>query len=161
MTRQVIVALSAASHDHRMTNTTHTHHHLEAAPSPAVLTDPVRRVLAVDAGLCLGMGALLLAAAAPIAERADLAAPTFVRVLGAFLLVLGVDLVLFARAPQRWARLGAAFTGVGDVAWVAGSVALVATADLPGWAAAAVLAQAVVVPGIAATKRAALLSTRR
>lgn len=141
-----------------MTNTTHTHH-LEAAPAPAVLDDPVRRILAIDAGLCLAGGAVLLAAAAPIADRADLAAPTFVRVLGAFLLVLGVDLVLFARAPQRWARLGAGLTAVGDVAWATGSVALVLTAELPGWANAAVLAQAVAVLAVGATKSAALRST--
>jgi hypothetical protein len=155
MTCQVIVLPIVGSHDPCMTNTTHTHH-LEAAASPAVLADPVRRILAIDAGFCLAGGAVLLAAATEIADRADLAAPGFVRVLGAFLLVLGVDLALFARAPERWARLGAALTAVGDLAWAAGSVAIVLTAELPAWASAAVLAQAVAVLAIAAAKRAAL-----
>lgn len=156
MTSQVIVLPVAASHDRCMTTNTTPTHHLEAAPSPAVLVDPVRRILAIDAGFCLAGGAVLLAGATEIADRADLAAPTFVRILGAFLLVLGVDLALFARAPQRWARLGAAVTGLGDVAWAAGSIAIVLTAELPAWASAAVLAQAVAVLAIGATKRAAL-----
>lgn len=138
-----------------MTTDTATHH-LEAAPRRAVLADPVRRILAIDAGVCLAGGAVLLATATEITDRADLAAPTFVRLLGAFLLVLGLDLALFARAPQRWVRLGAGLTAIGDVAWVAGSVAIVVTAELPGWATAAVLAQAAAVLAIAARKWAAL-----
>ena len=143
-----------------MTTNTSTTHHLEVAPRRAVLSDPVRRILAIDAGVCLAGGAVLLAAATEIADRADLAAPTFVRILGAFLLVLGLDLAVFSRASRRLARFGAAATGVGDVAWAAGSVALGATAGLPGWADALVLAQAVAVLAIGATKAAALRSTR-
>ena len=124
-------------------------------------TDPIRRILAVDAAVCLATGAALVAGATTIADRADLAGPGAVQVIGAFLVVLAVDLALFARAPERWARIGATVTAAGDVGWVAGSVLLAATAGLPGWATAGVLVQAVVVLAIAGAKLGALRSVAR
>lgn len=144
-----------------MTTTHSSAHDLAAATARPRTSDPVRRVLAVDAGVCIAAGAALLATASTVAERADLASPSAVQVIGAFLLVLGVDLALFAKAPTRWARLGAAVTAVGDVGWVAGSVLLAATAGLPAWATAGVLGQAVVTLGMAVAKRTALRSTTR
>ncbi len=152
MTWEVIVRLHRNVDDGGM-RTNHASTRPAAAEDPA---DPVRRVLVIDAGICALSGGILLAAAVPIARSADLAAPTIVWVLGTFLLLLGLELAVLSRAPTRWARLGAVVTGMGDLVWVGGSVAVVATAGLPGWATAAVLAQAAVVLAVAGAKRVAL-----
>lgn len=121
-------------------------------------TDPVRRILTIDAAFCILASTTLLASAAPIADHADLASPTVVQAIGAFLLLLGVGLAVLARAPQRRARLGTAVTGLGDVGWAVGSLVLVVAAGLPAWATVAVVVQAVLTLGIAIAKRAALRS---
>jgi hypothetical protein len=132
-----------------------------APPDRSLLDDPVRRILALDAGFCLVTGTALMASATPIAERTGLAAATVVQSVGGFLVLLGVGLAMLSRSPQRWARLGAAVTGIGDVAWVAASAVLAATAVLPAWATAGVLTQAVLTLAIAGGKWAALRSTIR
>lgn len=141
-----------------MTTTTNTTTSDAVRPARPAGIDPVRRILIIDAGFCVVAGTALLASAALIADKVGLEAPTVVRAIGAFLVVLGAGLAALSRMPQRWARNGAAVTGVGDVTWAVGSFVLAVTARLPAWAAGAVLVQAAFTLGVAMAKRAALRS---
>lgn len=141
-----------------MTPTSTTTADVADRPVRPARPDPVRRILTIDAAFCIVAGTALLSSATPIAEHADLASPAVVQAIGAFLVVLGVVLAVLARAPERWARLGTAVTGLGDVGWAVGSLVIAATAALPVWAAGAVVVQAAFTLGIAMAKRAALRS---
>lgn len=141
-----------------MTTTSTTTADVAVRPVRPERPDPVRRILTIDAACCIVAGTTLLSSATPIADHSDLASPAVVRAIGVFLVLLGVDLAVLARAPQRWARLGTAVTGLGDVGWAVGSLVIVATAALPAWAAVAVVVQAAFTLGIAMAKRAALRS---
>lgn len=162
MTWEVIAGRVARPDDEAMTTTDPTSSRTSTAPpvdGRRLLDDPVRRILAVDAGVCLVAGGLLLAAAGPLARSAELASPTVLWLLGGFVLLLGIDLAVTARAPRRWARLGAVVTGFGDLVWVAASLVVVLSTGLPGWMSIAVLGQAALVLVIAGAKRAALQQT--
>ncbi len=137
------------------TTTLDTHRPARAGAAPA---EPLRHVLAVDAGFCAISGAGLVLAAPALADSLDLAAPSAVRAVGAFLALLGVALGALARAPERRARAGAVVTAVGDVAWTAASIVLVVTAGFPAWADAVVVAQALGTLGIALAKRRSLVT---
>ncbi|MGY6502558.1 MAG: hypothetical protein ACXIVQ_16865 [Acidimicrobiales bacterium] len=112
----------------------------------------IRTVLAIDAALALAAGALAAAAAGPIAEGAGLDSSTSLRWIGVGLLILGVDLAILSRAPERWVRRLAPVTAVGDVVWVVASIVVATTVDLATWAAVTVIAQAAAVGAIAAAK---------
>ena len=143
-----------------MTTTTNTTtSDVAVRPARTAGTDPVRRILIIDAGFCIVAGTALLASAALITDNVGLEGPTVVQAIGAFLVVLGAGLAALSRMPQRWARNGAAVTGVGDVSWAVGSFVLAVTAGLPAWAAGAILVQAAFTLGVAMAKGAALRST--
>lgn len=90
MTSDVMATTTCRADDGGMTTTHSSAHDLAAASARSVRRDPVRTILAVDAGVCVAAGVALVASASVIADRADLAGPSAVRVIGAFLLVLGI-----------------------------------------------------------------------
>ena len=84
-----------------------------------------RSLLRADAALCAVSGLALVAAAVPLAELLERERVTAVRIVGALLLVVAVDFALLSRVREQ--RLAPALTAVGvlNVAWVAGTAALV------------------------------------
>lgn len=63
----------------------------------------LRRVLRVDGDLSLLAGVAALAAAGPIGDALDAAAAD-VRIVGVLLVLLGVEALTVAAAPERWLR---------------------------------------------------------
>ena len=101
--------------------------HAPALPhvaTPASVEQRLRTALRADAVVTGAVGAATLLAAVPLAEQVG--TPTVLRVVGAVLLVAAVDIALAARLSGR--RLALAGTVVGELAlaWVAGTVVLVA-----------------------------------
>lgn len=101
--------------------------HAPALPrvaTPASVEQRLRTALRADAVVTGAVGAATLLAAVPLAEQVG--TPTVLRVVGAVLLVAAVDIALAARLSGR--RLALAGTVVGELAlaWVAGTVVVVA-----------------------------------
>lgn len=96
--------------------------------APAVdTTSRLRSLLRMDGALCGATGLVAAAAAGPVA---DLLGPdvstTVVRVVGIALVLYALDLTLTSRAAARWQRPATLGAGIGNVAWVAATVVLVA-----------------------------------
>lgn len=121
-------------------------------PTRSTAWQPVRRVLHGDAALCAVSGAVALLGARPLADLADLDGGGPVAAVGAFLLLLGADLALLARAGDRLVRRLNPWSAAGDLAWVAASLVVAVTVDMSGVGRALVLAQALVVAGVAIAK---------
>ena len=116
-----------------------------AAPSTAASSTAarLRTVLLEDGVVTAAVGAAVVVAAGPLA--ADLpGSPTVMRVLGAVLVVVGLDVALASRV--RLERLPLAGTVVGEaaLAWAVGSTAVVLLAG----AGAAVTASVLVVAAV-------------
>lgn len=117
------------------------------ASAPAVdVTGRLRTLLRADTALC---GVTGLVAAAAAAQVADLLGPdvgtTTVRIVGIALVLYALDLALISRASVRWQRPAALVAGVGNVAWVAATIVLVAVGAFSTLGALVALAVAVVV----------------
>ena len=86
--------------------------------------DRLRTVLKADAVVTAAVGAVALLAAEPLAD--EMGTTTVLRVVGAALVLVGVDLALLARLSGR--RLALAGTVVGELAlaWVLGTAVVLA-----------------------------------
>ena len=118
------------------------------APTASVAdsTARLRTLLRADAALCAVTGVIAAAAAAAVA---DLLGPdvstTVVRVVGIALVLYALDLGVTSRMATKWQRPVALAAGVGNVAWVAATIALVALGAFSTAGALVALALAVVV----------------
>ena len=94
------------------------------ATTTASPQDRLRTVLKADAVVTAAVGAVALLAAEPLAE--EMGTTTVLRVVGAALVLVGVDLALLARLSGR--RLALAGTVVGELAlaWVLGTAVVLA-----------------------------------
>lgn len=104
-------------------------------------------ILTLDAATCAAMGLLLLLAAGPIAGITAIPAPLLVWA-GALLLPIALHMVVVARfgtgsAPAVWLVI------LGNIGWVAASLALFGFIAPNGLGTALILAQALVVAGLA------------
>jgi hypothetical protein len=120
----------------------------------------VRRVVQADAVLCLVSGGLLFAAAAPIADVAGLEPTWPVAAVGAFLLLLGVNLLFLARAAARHLLAITPWSAESDFAWAIASVAVAVTVSMTGTGRALVLVQAVAVAAMGVAKLRAVRAAR-
>ena len=124
-----------------------------ARPAARTATDaPLRRVIRVDVVACAGSGALLLAAAGPLADVLDVTNAAPVQAAGAFLVVLGLALAVLARTPHDVIVRLTPWSAAGDALWAAGSLAIAAAAPLSGVGRALVAAQGLAVAGMAVAK---------
>jgi hypothetical protein len=120
----------------------------------------VRRVVQADAVLCLVAGGVLVAGFAPIADVAGIEPTWPVAAVGAFLLLLGVNLLLLARAAARHLLALTPWSADSDFAWVVASVVVAVAASMTGPGRALVLAQAVAVAGMGVAKLRAVRAAR-
>ena len=134
------------------------------APTPFAETlgavTGVRRVVQADAVLCLVSGGLLVAGAGPLADVAGLEPTWPVAAVGGFLLLLGVNLLVLARASARHLLALAPWSAESDFAWAIASVVVAVTVSMTGPGRALVLAQAVVVAGMGVAKLRAVRAAR-
>ena len=120
----------------------------------------VRRVVQADAVLCLVSGGLLFAGASPLAELAGLEPTWPVAAVGAFLLLLGVNLLVLARASARHVLAITPWSAESDFAWAVASVVVALAVSMSGPGRAIVLAQAVVVAAVGVAKLRAVRAAR-
>jgi hypothetical protein len=85
----------------------------------------IANVLRANAASCLGFGALFLALPRPVADFLGTPPAWLVAALGAVLLLNGAHLLWSARRGAR--RVELLYFALGDAAWVAGTLALVAS----------------------------------
>ena len=91
--------------------------------------DVLRAVLTVNAITSIGGGAAALVAGGAIAELIGAAGVGWVRLVGAGLLLFGLDVLLLARSPARTRARWAPLVSAVDAAWVAGTIGAIAA----GW----------------------------
>jgi len=112
----------------------------------------LQRLVQLDAGVAAASGAALMAAAGPLSDLAGVPSTTPSRIVGAFLLLLAVDLVWLGTTSHgnrlRWVPASAA----GDLAWAVASVAVAALADLTGPGRALIVVQGLAVLAIGEAK---------
>ena len=119
----------------------------------------LRRVLRANALVTGGCGALMLAAGGPLADVLDVER-VVVTAIGAFFLVLGVDVaVLAGRSPAAMVATGR-LLAVADAGWSAGTVAVVAAGLLPLPGALLALAVGAVTAGFAVAEHRAAGAAR-
>lgn len=116
----------------------------------------VRSVLRIDAATSAVNGALLAAGAGPLDDILGTGRPGIVRAVGALLLVYALGLVLLARAPWESVRRLVPITVAADAGWVVGTAIGIGLGwfDIAG--AVLAVAAAVIVAGLALTKRAGI-----
>ena len=112
----------------------------------------LRQLIAVDAAICFGSGLVLLVAAAPVADLIGVSTTTPVRVVGAFLLLLGVGLAWLSRASDRARSRWVPINAAGDLLWAAASLAVAVLADLTGPGRALIAAQGLLALAIGEAK---------
>lgn len=133
------------------------------ASSVRSTTDPVddvRRVLVADAVLCATSGAVLVAAARPLADLAGVDPAWPLAAAGAFLLALAVGLAVLARSSSRRVLALTPWSAEGDLLWAVGSFAVAAGVSLTGPGRALIAAQGLVVAGMALLKTRAVRAAR-
>ncbi|HJR26412.1 MAG TPA: hypothetical protein VJ804_13130 [Acidimicrobiales bacterium] len=134
------------------------------APTPFAETlgavTGVRRVVQADAVLCLVSGGLLFAGAGPIADVAGLEPTWPVAAVGGFLLLLGVNLLVLARASARHLLALTPWSAESDFVWAIASVVVAVAVSMTGPGRALVLAQAVVVAAMGVAKLRAVRAAR-
>lgn len=118
----------------------------------------LRRILAFDAITCLAMGALLLAAASPLADL--LAIPQAVLFEAGLILIPFAAFVLWAMQRADGSTVPARAVAVINLGWVAASFALFAFVSPNLFGILFVTAQALAVAGIATLQYHALARTR-
>lgn len=130
---------------------------LALSASPTFL----RRVLAVDAASCIGMGTLMLAGAGTISDVLGLPA-SLLQTAGAALIPFGLVLAWLATRPVP-PRAGVIAVIVCNVVWVAESLALLVGGWIAptGWGIAFVVAQAGAVAALTALEYIGLRAARR
>lgn len=101
-----------------------------ATTSPASAASRLRTVLAVNAATSLAGGLVGLAATDRLVEELGLQSAGWTRLVSAGLVLFAIDVALGARS--RHLATTALLTSVLDVAWVAATVAVLATVDLTG-----------------------------
>jgi hypothetical protein len=122
------------------------------APAEPAAHD-LRRLLRADAALCLVSGAVVAAAARPIADLLDVTSTSPILVTAGVLVVVGLALVALAAAPRAVLAVGSALSAAGDAVWAIGFAAVAVLAPLSGEGRALVLAQAALVAAIGLAKR--------
>ena len=91
----------------------------------------LRQILRVDAGVCGGIVALLLAAPGAVVDVLDAGSTTTMRILGVVLLAYAALLGVAASASsERVVRTAVVESAVADALWVAGTVGLVVTGTI-------------------------------
>jgi hypothetical protein len=143
-----------------MTSTTVTAHHSTVAGDDTPAMHSLRTVMRADAAVCVGSGAVLTAAYAPLGDLAGIAPAWPVAAAGLFLLVLGAGLALLSRAGRRPLVALVPWSAEGDFVWAAGSLAIAGLVDLTGPGRAIIAAQAVVVAVIGVLKLRAVRAAR-
>jgi hypothetical protein len=129
MTSRVIATLPGRADDVPMTTTiTTTAPPTSTAPAPAATR--LRTVLTVNAGTSLVAGVLGLVATDTVVDELGLQSAGWTRLVSAGLVLFAVDVLLGAR-PRHLGTTALA-TSVVDLAWVAATVAVLATVDLTG-----------------------------
>ena len=112
----------------------------------------LRDLVRVDAAAAAISGLALLAAAGPLTDLTGLTTAGPARVVGAFLLLLALDLAWLGaasdQARQRWVPISAA----GDILWSVASFAVAAGADLTGPGRALIVMQGLLVLGVGEAK---------
>jgi hypothetical protein len=91
----------------------------------------LRPLLGIDAATCILTGIVAVAVAGPVADLIDVGT-SWVRGIGAFLLVYGAGLGLLARAPRSILRPGTTATIAWDGLWVAVTVVLAVAGTFSG-----------------------------
>ena len=119
----------------------------------------LRRVLRTNAVVTAGCGAVMLAAGGPLADVADVER-VVVTAIGAFFVVLGLDVGFLAgRSPGAVVQT-ARLLAVADAGWAVATVAVVATGVLPLPGALLALAVGAVTAGFAVTEHRAAGAAR-
>ena len=90
----------------------------------------LRAVLAVNAATSLAAGTAGLVAAPFWVERLGLGSAGWTRLISFGLVVFAIDVALLAGRGSRWLRPGALAVSAADLAWVAATIAVLATVDL-------------------------------
>jgi hypothetical protein len=112
----------------------------------------LRDLVRVDAAVAAISGVALLVAAGPLTDLAGLTTTGSARAVGAFLVLLALDLAWLGAASDqarlRWVPLSAA----GDLLWTGASFAVAAFADLSGPGRALIVLQGLLVLGIGEAK---------
>lgn len=108
---------------------------------------PLRRVLRLDAALCVASGVLMTLGAAPLASALGLS-PALLLGAGAALFPIALLMLHAARREPSSPGLVRLIVA-GNMLWVGGSLLLVAVASPTGLGAAVLIAQAAVVAGFA------------
>jgi hypothetical protein len=83
-------------------------------------TDDLRRLLRADAALCLISGAVVAAAARPLADLLGVTSTAPILATAGVLAVVGIALVGLATAPRAVLAAGA-LSAAGDAVWASGS----------------------------------------
>jgi hypothetical protein len=122
----------------------------ERAEHASVAT--LRGVFMADAGLTAVAGVAVLAASETLADEAGLATTGPLLGIGGFFVGLAIVVAILGRLPACSLVRAAPLNAIGDLAWVAGSVAVAVMADLSGAGRTMVLAQAVAVLAVGAAK---------
>jgi hypothetical protein len=120
----------------------------------------VRRVVQADAVLCLVSGGLLVAGVAPIADLLGVEPRWPVAAAGAFLLLLGANLLFLARAAARHVLALTPWSADGDFLWAIASIAVALGVSLTGPGRALILVQGVVVAAVGVAKLRAVRAAR-
>ena len=121
--------------------------------------EQVRRVLRTNAVVTAGCGALVLAAGGPLADLAEVER-VVVTAVGAFFVVLGIDVGFLAgRAPGAVVQT-ARVLAVADAGWTLATVAVVAAGMLPLPAALPAMAVGAVTAGFAVAEHRAAGAAR-
>ncbi len=135
-------------------------------PAPTSFADTldavneVRRIVLADAVLCLVTGGLLVGGVVPIADLIGLEPRWPVAAAGAFLLLLGGNLLCLARAAPRHVLALTPWSADGDFLWAIASVAIALGVSLTGPGRALVLVQAVAVVAVGLAKLRAVRAAR-
>lgn len=109
-------------------------------------TTRLRTLLRADAALCAVIGLVAAVAAGPVADLLGPDVPTTaVRVVGLALVLYALDLAVTSRLGERWQRPMVLIAGVGNVAWVLATAALVVAGAFSTTGALVALAVAAVV----------------
>ena len=120
----------------------------------------VRRIVQADAVLCLVSGSLLVVGAQPIADVAGLEPAWPAAAAGAFLVLLGANLLFLARAAARHLLALTPWSADGDFLWAAASVAVAVGVSLTGTGRVLLIAQALLVAGVGVAKLRAVRAAR-
>ena len=116
----------------------------------------LRSILRLDSAVCVTSGVAAIALARPVADAIGVDGTGWVRAAGLFLLVYGAVLGIESRGSSRVVEVVGGLSALGDAAWLAGTIALVAAGTFSGGGNVLVLLFAVAAAGIGLAKAIAL-----